>query len=62
MLFTRFFSFRCNDAVVEGFKNVTKSIFDFAVNSLKNRSVLPIQELIIDGFDEEQIWQVRTTN
>ena len=54
--YTHFFS--SNDAAIEGLKKVTKGLYDIAACSLKNRDDLPIQELIIDDFDEEQIWQV----
>ncbi|XP_043230558.1 U3 small nucleolar ribonucleoprotein protein MPP10-like [Amphibalanus amphitrite] len=48
---------RPDAAAVEEFKKVTKGLYDIAADSLKNKAELPIQELIIDGFDEEQIWQ-----
>nr|CAG4641022.1 EOG090X09DZ [Eulimnadia texana] len=51
------------EGLYEQFKHVTKSLYDKGINTLKNdkisakinTTVLP--ELLVEGFDEEQIWQ-----
>ncbi|XP_037080338.1 U3 small nucleolar ribonucleoprotein protein MPP10-like [Pollicipes pollicipes] len=48
---------RSDQTSAEGFKGVTKEIFDIGVSCLSEKSSLPIQELFIEGFDQEQIWQ-----
>jgi len=48
---------RSDTKAADGLNYVTKGIFDIGVACLKDKNALPIQELIISEFDQEQIWQ-----
>lgn len=50
--------FRLDDGSCDRLKSITKNIFDYGASCAKNKSALPIHELIVEGFDDEQVWQV----
>ncbi|GLD94254.1 hypothetical protein PINS_up002865 [Pythium insidiosum] len=55
--------FTPSESVAEEIKSFTKHVFDHCTKFVSKRSVTPLDQLYIDGFDADQIWeQLRLQN